>query len=152
MSPTGNNVRDKCGLIEHVHDIALILRRISTTNEAKAVSVLLDSGVVARRDGIETELIGAVQQTTELHVTVALDARVGRDAHGVRGDVRVDHVLVEIVAEVEHQVVDIELLRNAARIVDIADAAATGIAVAAPQLHRYPNDLVTLLQQERTGH
>ena len=70
---------------------------------------------------------------------------------GVGLHVRVDHVTVEVVAEVEHEVVDVELLRHTPGIVDIAHAAAPGVALAAPELHRHADDVVPLFEQQRAG-
>ena len=140
------------GLIEHVHHIALILGLVGATLQRVAARrVTADPGVMAGRHGVEAELIRPTQQPVELHVPVALDARVRGDPGGVLTDIGFDDVGVEIVAEVEHQVVDVELLGHPARIVDIAHGAATGVAVPAPQLHRHTDDVVSLLQQERAG-
>ena len=65
----------------------------------------------------------------------------------VGGDVGLDHVGVEVVAEVEHEVVDAELLGDAAGVVDVGHRAAAGVAVAAPQLHRHADDVVTGVDQ-----
>src|SRR5690606_30652215 len=54
----------------------------------------------------------------------------------------------EVVAEVEHEVVDVELLRDAARVVDVGHRAAAAVALASPQLERDTHDLVTLLEQD----
>ena len=52
-----------------------------------------------------------------------------------------DDVVVEVVAEVEDVVVDAELLGHAPGVVDVADRAAARVALAAPQLHRDPDDV-----------
>ncbi len=112
--------------------------------------VCRDVGVVAGGNRVEAEQIGALGQASELHRPIALDTRIRRDATSVRIDVRGNDVLVEVVAEVENEVIDPELLGDSAGIVDIGDRATTGVAVAAPQLHRDADDLVALpLQQHR---
>ena len=137
-------------LIEHVDDIALILGGIETPFESQDSIVLgSDARMVARGDRIEAQNTGPLVQPVELEVSIALDARVGRDALCVVGDVRVDDIALEVVGEVEDDVVDAQLLRDAPSIVDIADAAAAGIALAAPQTHGDTHDLVTLLLQKR---
>ena len=69
----------------------------------------------------------------------------------VRLHVRVDDVLVEVVGEVEHQVVDAQLLRHAAGVVDVGHRAAAGVAVAAPQPHGDAHHLVAVAQQLGRG-
>ena len=54
-------------------------------------------------------------------------------------------MLVEVFGEVEHEMVDAELLSYATRIVDIGHAATAGVALTAPQTHRDADDLVALL-------
>jgi hypothetical protein len=125
-----------------VDDVALVLGGIGAACDVAAPVDLDDPCVVAGGDRIEAEQIGALAQAGELEVAVALDARVRREAVPVRLDVRIDHVPVEVVGEVEHEVVDAELLGDAAGVVDVGDAAAAGVAVAAPQPHRDADHLV----------
>ena len=58
---------------------------------------------------------------------------------------------VEVVGEVEHEVVDVELLGDAPGIVDVGDAAAPGVALAAPQPHRDADDVVAGAPEQRGG-
>src|SRR5262249_11572471 len=75
-------------------------------------------------------------------------------------DVRVDDVLGEVVAEVEHVEGDVELLGDAARVIDVGHRAAATVALTAPQLHGHAADVVAGFQQPRgrdrrvdsTGH
>ena len=69
-----------------------------------------DRRVVPGGDGVEAEQVGPLREPGELHRSVALDARVRGDPRRVLTDVGLDDVGVEVVAEVEHQVVDVELL------------------------------------------
>ncbi len=66
-------------------------------------------------------------------------------------DVRVDDRGVEVLREVEDEVVDAELLGDAAGVVDVGHAAAPGVALPAPQPHRDADDLVTVARQQRGG-
>ena len=54
-------------------------------------------------------------------MTVALNARVRGRAHLMRVHIRVNDMVVEIFSEIEHQMVDAQLLGDASRVVDIAD-------------------------------
>ena len=77
-------------------------------------------------------------------MTIALDARIRRAAGAMRIDVRVHYMCREVVGEVEHQVVDAQLLGYTTGIVHIADRTATGVALASPQTHGDTHDFVTL--------
>ena len=136
-------------------------RRIGAAFErVTTIRCAADVGMVPGGDGVEAEQVGALGKAGELDRPIAFDTRIRCHPAGVRVDVRRDDVLVEVVAEVEHQVIDAELLRDAAGVVDVGHRAAAGVTVAAPQLHRDADDLVTgALQQQRgnrrvdtTGH
>ena len=75
--------------------------------------------VVASRYCIEAKEVGALSEARKLDGTIALDAGVRRRAVCVSCDVRVDDVLVEIVAKIEYEVVDAELLRHSTGIINI---------------------------------
>ena len=76
-------------LVEHVHDVALVLGRVGAALERAARRRRrADPGVVAGGDGVEAEQVGPLGEPGELDVAVALDARVRRDAGGVGRDVR----------------------------------------------------------------
>ncbi len=91
---------------------------------------------------VEAQQIGALAQPVELEVAVALDARVGGDTVAVGLDIGVDDGRVEVVGEVEHQVIDAQLLGDAAGVVDVGHRAAPGVAFAAPEPHRDAHHLV----------
>src|SRR3546814_11485091 len=74
------------------------------------------------------------------HCRSSLYAGVGRAAGRVVGDVGRHHVLVEVVAEVEDVVLDAELASHAASVLDVGHRAATGVGLAAPQLHGDADD------------
>ena len=71
--------------------------------------------------GVEPKSIGALCEASEFQTAVAFDAGVWSGSFSVRSNVRLHHLFVEVVAEVEHQMVDTNLLGNAARIVDIGN-------------------------------
>jgi hypothetical protein len=104
--------------------------------------------MMASCNGIEAQSIGALGETSKLQTTVAFNAGVWRGAFGVRCNVRLHHLFVEVVAEVEHQMVNTNLLSNTARIVDIGNRATTGIAFATPQAHGDANNVMAVLLQE----
>ena len=57
-------------------------------------------------------------------------------------DVGLDDVALEVVGEGPHVVGDAQLLGHPAGVVDVADRAAPGVGLAAPQLHRHAHHLV----------
>jgi hypothetical protein len=137
-------------LVEHVQDVTLILWPISTAFKSRSTIVVVpNSSVVTRCNGIEAELISAIHQSIELQMSVAFDARVRCQTHPVRIDVRVDDVLCEVVGEVEHDVIDTELLRHTSGIVNIRHAAASSVALATPQPQGDADDLMALITQQR---
>jgi hypothetical protein len=103
-------------------------------------------------DGIETQQIGAFAESIELQMPITFDARVGCQTLTVGLHIWIDHVGVELVGEVEHEMVDVELLCDAARIVDIGDRTAAGVALASPQAHRDAYDVMTGVEQFGSGH
>ena len=105
--------------------------------------------VVAGGEEVEPERVGPLEQTPELHRPVALDARVRRAPGRVRVDVGLDDGVVELVGEVEHVVRDAELGGDAPGVLDVGDAAAPGVGLAAPELERDAGDVVALLEQQR---
>ena len=145
----GKATAGQLGATEHVQHVRLVLGPIRATTQPHAsVRRLHDPGVVPGRDRVEAELVGPAQQAVELQPPVALDARVGRAARRVRGNVGLDDVRVEVVGEREHPVVDAQLLGNAPRIVDVGDRTAARVGRATPQLHRHTHDLVALLEED----
>ena len=85
-------------------------------------------------------------------MTVALNARVRGRAHLMRVHIRVNDMVVEIFSEVEHQMVDAQLLGDASRVVDIADRAATRVAFATPQPQRHTHHVMAVAAQLGGGH
>ena len=113
--------------------------------------VVSDADVVTGGDVVEPQRIGAAQETVELEVTVALDARVRCLAGLVRSDIGVDHVAGEVVTEVEDVMGDAQVIGDPTGVVDVGHRTTTAVALAAPQLHRDADDLVPLFEQERSG-
>ncbi len=139
--------------VEHVQHVALVLGRVRRPSQARsAVRAGDDPAVVARGDGVEAQCGGPVHQAVELEVAIALDAGVRGQTGSVVADVGLHDVTGEVVTEVEHQVLDVELLRDAPGIVDVADRATAGIALATPQLERHADDVVTVVAEQGGRH
>ena len=138
-------------LVEHVHDVALVLGPVGAALERELAAAPADAGVMARRHGVEAELGRPLGQAGELDLAVALDTRIRRDPGAMCRDVRRDNVGLEVVAEVEHEVFDAEGVSGAAGVVDIRHAAATRVALPAPQAHRHADDVVAVGSEEGGG-
>ncbi len=68
-------------LPEHVEHVGLVLRAVGGSQQpSRAVRGASDARVVPSRDRVEPEEVGPLEQTIELEVAVALDARVGGPA------------------------------------------------------------------------
>ena len=102
-------------------------------------------------DRVEPEDLGPLGQPGELHAAVALDTRVRRQPADVGRHVRSHDVLVEVVAEVEHEVVDVELLCDTPCVVDVGDAATSGVTLTTPQPHRDADHRVSGVEQAGAG-
>ena len=111
-------------LAQHVEHVRLVLVASAPRATGSTLRRVDDPRVVAGRDLVEAELLGALEHAPELHRAVALDTRVRRLARRVGVDVRRDHVGIEVVGEVEDVVRDAELRRDATRVLDVGDAAA----------------------------
>jgi hypothetical protein len=107
--------------------------------------------VVSGGHGVEADGQRPLEQAVELEVAVALDAGVRCAPDPVGLDVGLDHAAVEVVGEGPDVVDDAELLGDPAGVVDVADRAAAGVGLAAPQLHRDADDLVAGLEQAGRG-
>ena len=81
-------------------------------------------------------------------MTVAFDTWVWRNAYGVVVDIGLNNVAMKIFGEVKDQVINAQLLGDSTSVVNVAHAAATRVAVAAPEAHRDSDDFVTLFKQQ----
>ena len=137
---------------EHVEDVRLVLRGVGTAPDRGTVRRVDDTRVVTGGNGVETELARPLERAAELHRAVALDARVRGTTLFIGRRVRRDDVLREPVGEVEDVVRDVELRRDPARVLDVRHAAATGVALTAPELERHAGDVMARVAQQRRGH
>ena len=138
-------------LAEHVHDVALVLLAVGAAFEGVAVSAAPDAGVMAGGDGVEAELRRPLGEAGELDPAVALDARVRRRPRAMGRNVRGDDMGVEVLGEVEHEMLDTEGVGRPPGVVDVGDAAAPGVALAAPQAHRHADDVVAVSSEQGGG-
>ena len=130
-------------LIEHVHYITLVFGIVGAARKTKCSFVIFfNARMMPSCHCIEAKQPSALAQPIELEMAVAFDTWVWSQAVHMCLHIWVDHVLVEVVGKVEHQMIDTKLLRNTARIVNIGNRATTRVAFAAPQAHGYSNHFV----------
>ena len=148
-SPTGKQRTGELALPEHVEDVRLVLGRVGPASQLER----------ARRSPRVTRAWWPVATASnpsasarsssraELDRAVALHARIRACGRPVLVDVEIDDRVVEVVGEVEHVVGDAELRGDAPGVLDVGDAAAAGVGLAAPQLQGHTGDVVALLEQ-----
>ena len=90
----------------------------------------------------------ARRKAIELEVPVALDAGIGCPSGSVVGDIGLDDVAFEVLAEIEDVVLDAESICDSAGVVDVGNGATAGVGRAAPELHGDTDDLVTGIHQQ----
>ena len=96
--PNGKDRAAQFALRQHVHDVALVLRRIGAAMNIQPITDRLDPGMVTRGNRIEAEEIGALTEPLELQMAIALDARIRGESLAMRAHVRIDDVSVEVIA------------------------------------------------------
>jgi hypothetical protein len=113
----------------------------------------LDAGVVAGRDVVEAERLGAGHQGAELDLAVALQAGVRRVALSVFAYEVLDHELPELAPVVEDIVGNAELGADATsalgHLLRAAQTLFESLVIAIPKVHRDASDLVAGLVQQR---
>src|SRR4051794_9561044 len=76
--PQGEERARELPLAQHVKHVGLVLRPVGATEESPAVPGLDVPRVMAGRDEVDPEVVGAVEEGSELDAFVASDARVRR--------------------------------------------------------------------------
>ena len=111
-------------------DIALVLLGVKPAFQQVATRFLVVSapGVMSGRHVVEIQLAATLLQGVELHVAVAVDARVGRSTAQVLFAEAVDHLASEKSLVVEDEVVHPQAEGNLARVFDVARGAAGALA------------------------
>ena len=117
-----------------------------TTRQAKdPVVIARHLCMMTSRHGIKTQDSRSLAQTIKLQMSVALDARVWRNAVNMGLHVWCDDMFVEVVRKIKHQVIDTELLCHSTSVVYIGDRTTPSVALATPQTHRHTHNFVTLI-------
>jgi len=102
--------------------------------------------------GVESEYVGSFEKSIELQMSIALDTWIRRHASCMIVHVRIDDGPLEVVGEIEDQMIDSELLSDATRVVDIAHAATSRVALATPETKGDSDDVVSVLFQQSGGN
>src|SRR3712207_2353062 len=135
--------------VDSPEEIGLVLLPVQPSVQLAAV----DARVVPGRDPIRFDLVGLVHEVAKLRERVTAHARDGRAAPGVLFDEVLDDVAAERALHVEHVVRHAEAHANAARVVDRVERAARPVrdlVAVAEQLHRDADDVVALLDEQRS--
>ena len=104
-----------------MQDVTLIFGKVSAAGQARsAVGRSHNLCMVTSRNEIKAQRLGSGHQTIKLEVPIALDARVRSDSASVIGNIRFDNVAIKVLGEVEHQMIDLELLCYSSSVIDIA--------------------------------
>ena len=112
-------------LLSHgVQDIALVFRLVYPLFENEFAVFFLDSGVMSRHDMAAVEGLRPVKKLAELHISVAVNARI-RCSSGIIGAYKpFDHLCAKILFEVENIIRHSEPERGAPRVFDVVERAA----------------------------
>ena len=140
-------------LSHHVEDVGLILRGIDATAEVPPASVVAPgSCVVARSDEVEVEPVGALEESLELDVLVAPDARVRCPAGPVLGvEIREDGPF-ELRVHIGDLEVEADQLGHGGGVfLRLRPAAPVLHSVQPDQLHVRAEHAVSLLVQQGSG-
>ena len=104
-----------------MQDITLIFGKVRAASQTRsAIGGSHYLRMVASRHDIEAQCLGSSHQTIKLEVSVAFDAWVRSDSASVIGNIRFDNVAIKVLGEVEHQMIDLELLCYSSSVIDIA--------------------------------
>ena len=111
-------------------EVGLVLGSIGGALEdpAAALRVVLVAGVVAGGDAVGADLARGDEQLIELQMVVAERAGDGRASGEILVDEGADDVALEALLLVDDVVGDVEVLGDAAGVVDVVDASSSGPA------------------------
>jgi hypothetical protein len=118
----------------------------------RAVIKVDDSRMVTSCNGFKSENACALRQAFELEVSIALNTRVRCDTNAVRINIWINHMAVEVFGEVEHHVVNTQLLSNPASIFDIGHRTAPCVTLTTPEPHCYSNHIMARSNQFSRSH
>src|SRR6266480_2617242 len=82
--------------------IGLVFARIDAFAQNRAIAVMLDNGVMARRDEIAAKRFGFAPEITELEFLVAHDAGIRRPTRLIFTREIIDHRALKLVGFIDH--------------------------------------------------
>jgi len=107
--------------LQHVQDVTLIFGKVRTASQTRsAIGRSHNLRVMTGSDNVETQCLGPGHKPIKLEVPVAFDARVGSNSSGMISDIGFDNVAIKVLGEVEHQMIDLELLCHSASVINVA--------------------------------
>src|SRR5262249_4391813 len=153
----GEASRGELSRSELIKEIRLILLGVPAFLEKNAAGprILFAPDVVARRNSAASHRPRSLPEGRELHLAVAGRARNGSLHRQVGGDEGRDDALAELLLEVQDVVRNFERPGGGPGVGEVFGGAAAagppGLPGVIPELHREPDDLVSLLLQEQGG-
>ena len=143
-------------LRERIEHVTLVLALIERLFEKPPPVFLFDARVMARDDGVAAKNAGALVETLEFQIAVAVDAGVRRRTVLVGGDKAVDDLTLEVIREVEDIVGNAETECDRARILHILERAAglRGLhanILVLKEFHRCADALAALVLHQKCG-
>ena len=90
-------------MIKHVKDICLVFAGVdSACQSIGSVGLGGDAGVVAGGKTIKAKGLDSMMEKVKFYVSVTFDAGVWGEAGGVAGNIRVNNMMVELIAHVKY--------------------------------------------------
>ncbi len=90
-------------MIKHEKNIGLVFSDVDgACQSVSSVGLCGDAGVVAGSETVKAEGLDSVMEEIKFYMSVAFNTGVWGEAGGVAGNIRVNNVMVELVAHVEH--------------------------------------------------
>ena len=143
-------------LVEHVQEVALVLRGIAGAVQAQHAVLAPDPGVVPRRYAFRSELVCKMKQFLHLHAAVAAHTGARGLAVEVALDEGADDLALELAPAVEGVVRDAQQVGHPPGVVNIfwraAPAADAPVVGRVPEMERDADDLVAFGDQTRRRH
>ena len=138
-------------LPELVQEITLVLAAILRPQQPVLPGHAIDAGVVARCNGIRTELVRGIEEMLELDLAIAQHVRVRRATDGVFGEEVLEHtvpVFARKIAEADRQA---KLAANGDGIAAVVLGPAIATAIVGPVLHEQSSDVAASIAEEQGG-
>ena len=90
-------------MVKHVENVRLVFAGVDGACQSiSSVGLCGDAGVVAGSEAVKAESLDSMMEKVKFYVSVAFNAGVWGETGGVAGNIRVDNMVVELVAHVKY--------------------------------------------------